>query len=402
MKNRVSLFVVMAVCAAVQCVQAQMPVRPDAFPPVEPAGGAKAVTMAATLDEMYRWEAYPTYGVYLQMMQHFATEYPSLCRVDTIGHSVRNRLILCAVITGNATAKSDRPRMFYSSTMHGDEVTGYYLMLRLIDTLLNGYGRDARITELMNSTEIYINPLANPDGTYIRSDNSVQRVQRYNANYVDLNRNYPDPFGTAPVSSQQVENTAMINYMTAKRFALSANLHGGSEVLNYPWDSFTSGEREHPYRSWWVEVCRRFVDTLRLVEPNHFADVTPEGYVTGGDWYVISNGRQDYVNATLGCLEMTMEVSTDKILSTSQLKSYWRMLFHPLLNYIGEVHSLPTVDAIDGATAGEPQARIYPNPTRGKVTVETPSSTRCIDLGDRPAGVYVLSVDGYRFKVVKL
>ena len=335
MKNRVSLFVVMAVCAAVQCVQAQMPVRPDAFPPVEPAGGAKAVTMAATLDEMYRWEAYPTYGVYLQMMQHFATEYPSLCRVDTIGHSVRNRLILCAVITGNATAKSDRPRMFYSSTMHGDEVTGYYLMLRLIDTLLNGYGRDARITELMNSTEIYINPLANPDGTYIRSDNSVQRAQRYNANYVNLNRNYPDPFGTAPVSSQQVENTAMINYMTAKRFALSANLHGGSEVLNYQWDSFTSGEREHPYRSWWVEVCRRFVDTLRLVEPNHFADVTPEGYVTGGDWYVISNGRQDYVNATLGCLEMTMEVSTDKILSTSQLKSYWRMLFHPLINYIG-------------------------------------------------------------------
>ena len=68
----------------------------------------------------------------------------------------------------------------------------FVLSLRLIDYLLNNYSVNDRVTEIVNNVEIWINPLANPDGAYT-NNNSVYGAIRYNANWVDLNRNYPDP-----------------------------------------------------------------------------------------------------------------------------------------------------------------------------------------------------------------
>ena len=316
---------------------AQLKPRPDAFPPVEEPE-TKALTMATTVAQMSNWDRYPTYSVYLSMMQGWANDFPYLCRLDTIGTSVNGRLILSLEITahpGNHTL----PEFFYSSTIHGDEITGYVMMLRLIDTLLHGYGNNAQYTDLVNRTRICINPLANPDGTYYGGDNTVQNSRRYNANNVDLNRNYPNPFGSSKAVLQQ-ENAAMIAYFDQHNFRLSANLHGGSEVMNYPWDSFTSTQNPHPQAAWWQAVCKRFVDTSRIYNANHFNDVTDCGYIEGGDWYVITGGRQDYFNYYYNCLELTMEVSTTKKLSTTQLPTYWNFLQHSLVNYIAEIHPL--------------------------------------------------------------
>ena len=65
-------------------------------------------------------------------------------------------------------------------------------------------------------------------------------VCRYNANYYDLNRNFPDYFEevTAP---QQPETTAIINWIQKTQFVLSANFHGGALVANYPYDNYING-----------------------------------------------------------------------------------------------------------------------------------------------------------------
>ncbi len=71
-------------------------------------------------------------------------------------------------------------------------------MLRLIDHLLRGYGDDPEITALVDETEIWINPLANPDGTYFGGDDTVADAIRYYTTTgggdsgVDPNRNFPD------------------------------------------------------------------------------------------------------------------------------------------------------------------------------------------------------------------
>lgn len=345
--------------------------RPDAFP-WQPDAVKASVNMATTVAEMADWDRYPTYETYVAMMHGWEQQYPQLCQLDTIGTSVQGRLILSMKISNKTAQTGQRPEFFYSSTMHGDEVTGYYFMLRLIDTLLSSYGTSNELTQLVNTVDIYINPLSNPDGTYHGGNSTVAGARRYNANNVDLNRNFPDPFGTDPLSPQQQENTLMIAYMQQHHFILSANLHGGSEVMNYPWDSFTTSQRVHPDRDWWISVGKRFVDTTRLYNSQRFKDVNTSGVIDGGDWYVISNGRQDYVNEVLGCHEITMELSTQKTLNSSYLCSYWNCMCHSLINYIREIYNVPG-HQLAIALPSQAKVRVYPNPAHDIVYVE------CVD-----------------------
>ena len=398
--------------------QTPLKLRPDAFPSKIEAIDTKAIiSMASTVEEMASWDRYPTYDTYLAMMQQWALEYPDICTIDTIGISLQGRLILAAHIEGNRLLDLYRPQFFYSSTIHGDEVTGYVMMLRLIDTLLSSYGASQRLTDLVNETDIYINPLANPDGTYYRGDNTIQGAVRYNANGVDLNRNYPDPFGAAKAALQQ-ENEAMIDYFSAHNFKLSANLHGGSEVMNYPWDCFTSSQNPHPNSDWWVEVCQRFVDTSRVYSSNHFRDVVASGVIAGGDWYVIHGGRQDYVNYYHNCLEVTMEISTQKTLSSDRLPEYWRFLAPSFINYIAEIHSLPEGMGIGDRLSDMGRWTVYPNPATDRIVVEgVPECTLLtlydvygreaaqgygsLDVSLLPRGIYLLWVNRQSVQIIK-
>jgi len=380
---------------------AAQPARPDAFPPAEEVCDAKSLAMATTLDEMFRWDRYPTYDVYVEMMNHFAETYPSLCRLDTIGLSVQGRLILTLVITGSEPNDLVRPEFFYTSTMHGDELTGFYFMLRLCDTLLSSYGTSSQITDLLNRVVVYINPLSNPDGTYRGGNHTVANAMRYNARFADLNRNFPNPFGTEPLESIQPENIAMMDYASRHHFAMSANLHGGSEVMNYPWDSFTSAELQHPQAEWWKAVCKRYVDTCRKYNPDAFRNVNDAGYIAGGDWYVIYNGRQDYFNHEHHTLELTMELSVTKKLPSELLATYWNFQSHALINYIGEILSLPDTSTQAAHTPQPDTYQAYPNPTRGTVNIVTPTGTHTIDLTGRPAGLHIIPIEGHPVKIVK-
>lgn len=395
---------------------AQLKPRPDAFPPKPETLDSKAITMATTVEEMADWDRYPTYDTYLEMMRRWVATYPTLCHVDTIGTSVQGRLILSMYIEPPTDADLYRPEFFYSSTIHGDEVTGYVMMLRLIDTLLTSYGTNVELTSLMDRTRISINPLANPDGTYWRSNSTIQGAQRYNANGIDLNRNFPNPFVPTKSTIPQ-ENQAMMDYFAAHRFRLSANLHGGAEVMNYPWDSFTSSESPHPAADWWQEVCKRFVDTARVYGSSHFRDVTYSGYIEGGDWYIITGGRQDYVNYTYNCLELTMEISTQKTLNSDRLPEYWHFLAPSFIHYIGEIHSLPDNVGLRSTETGN--IAIYPNPTTDQVTVTglpegslielynaygrliILSTHQPINLSTLPSGLYLLRTTVGTAKVIK-
>lgn len=396
---------------------AQVKRRPDAFPSEPEAADTKAITMATTVEQMLSWDRYPTYQVYLQMMEGWANEFSQMCHIDTIGTSVNGRLILSLYIEAPVDDDRYRPEFFYSSTIHGDEVTGYIMMLRLIDTLLNGYGSNPQYTDLLNHTRISINPLANPDGTYYRGDNTIQGSVRHNAHNVDLNRNYPNPFGTTKAAIEP-ENESMINYFDHHHFRLSANLHGGSEVMNYPWDSFSSWQNPHPHADWWVDVCKRFVDTSRTYNSSHFRDVTSSGYIAGGDWYVIYGGRQDYFNYYHNCLEMTMEVSSAKTLSSNRLPEYWNFLQHSLVNYIEEIHSLP--EGVGIAESSVSKFVLYPNPAidfihlsqatsepleligiDGHTLMHFPAGTITLDIKDLPAGVYLLRCGENTTKILK-
>ena len=285
------------------------------------------------------WDAYPTYSAYLDLMAQFQSIYPNLCRIDTILSSTPGgRKILVAKISDNINIKEDEPQFFYTSSMHGDETTGYILMLRLIDYLLTNYATNSRVANLVNNVEIYINPLANPDGTYKGGNSSVSSATRFNSDTVDLNRNFPDFVGGSHPDGElwQPETEAFMNFAEKHNFVMSANFHGGIELANYPWDCKYALNADD---NWWNYISKEYADTAKKASGfnGYFTDIVNGSYpgvTNGAAWYKVYGGRQDYMNYWHHCREFTLEISGTKLLPANQLPNHWNYNYLSFLNYM--------------------------------------------------------------------
>jgi hypothetical protein len=290
---------------------------------------SKGVISALDLAQAMEWQSYPSYPQYDSIMQSFSKNYTSLCHLDTIGKSINGRLILALKISDNAGTDENEPEVFYSSTIHGDELAGYVLMLRLADYLLKNYNLNNRVKNLVDNLEIWINPLANPDGTYT-SGNTITSPTRYNANGYDLNRNFPDPLD--PNTTKQNETLDMMKFMRKHKFVLSANFHSGSEVVNYPWDRWLS--KIHADDSWFNSISRAYADTVHIYSGPAYMNDLDNGVTRGADWYVIYGGRQDYITYELQGREVTIEIDGVKQTPAAQLELLWQYNWRSFLEYI--------------------------------------------------------------------
>ncbi|MAR39332.1 MAG: hypothetical protein CMD22_01365 [Flavobacteriales bacterium] len=279
------------------------------------------------------WNYYPTYQQYVNMMTAFSDSFPDICKLHHLGTLNSGREILIVQISNNVGKKENEPSFLYTSSMHGDELAGYILSLRLIDYILNGYGNNARLTSLVNNIDIWINPLANPDGAYYGGNQNVWSAVRYNANWVDLNRNYPDPEdGPHPDGNPYQEETNIFLGLTDSiNFNMAANMHGGVEVCNYPWDTWSNLTADHV---WWQYVSTEYADSCQANSGSGYFDYLNDGVTNGWDWYEVDGGRQDYMNYFKYCREFTLELSNDKIPDPNDLPDLWDANYPSLLNYM--------------------------------------------------------------------
>jgi PKD repeat protein len=266
----------------------------------------------------YDWDQYPTYEAYEAMMYQFATDHPDMCEILTLGTLASNRKILIAHIN-NGTAEG-KPKFLYTSTMHGDETTGWILMLRWIDYLLENPTLP-ECANILENIDLFVGPNTNPDGTYHGGNNTVNGAQRYNGNNVDLNRNYADPHGSAhPDGNQyQPETQWFMQLAEDNSFVMAANYHGGAEVMNYPWDNTYT---LHADDAWYQLISHEYADLCHVQSSNYMTDYN-NGITNGAQWYMIGGGRQDYMNGYHQCRELTIECSNTKCPSASQLPTFW-------------------------------------------------------------------------------
>jgi murein tripeptide amidase MpaA len=290
----------------------------------------KGVVNALDITQAMEWDTYPTYSQYDSIMQSFITIYPDLCHLDTIGISILGKRVFVLKISDNPGIDEDEPEVFYTSTIHGDELAGYVLMLRLVDYLLKNYNLDNRIKNLIDNLEIWINPLANPDGTYKTGNLIASPPSRFNANGYDLNRNFPDP--ATPNSVKQKETLDMVKFMRDHRFVISANFHSGSEVVNYPWDKWYS--KYHADEIWFNSISRAYADTVHIYSGPAYMNELDNGVTRGADWYLINGGRQDFVTWELQGREVTIEIDLIKETPAAQLELLWQYNWRSFLGYL--------------------------------------------------------------------
>lgn len=94
-----------------------------------------------------------------------AQSYPSLVNLQKIGESYEKRPLWLLAITNHTTGSDlDKPAVWLDANIHATELTGTSVALNIAYQLLDNYGKDERITRLLDQSTYYILPRMNPDG----------------------------------------------------------------------------------------------------------------------------------------------------------------------------------------------------------------------------------------------
>uniref|UniRef100_V9IDN9 Carboxypeptidase D n=1 Tax=Apis cerana TaxID=7461 RepID=V9IDN9_APICE len=317
-----------------------------------------AINSENKLEENFIIPHYTHYEELQQLFNSLVQKYPNLAKVFSIGKSVEGRNLLVLEISENVKErKLCEPMVKYVANMHGDEAVGRELLVYLAQYLLYNYGKDERITKLINNTDIYLMPSMNPDGFEKSEEGKCESKKdfsgRENANHVDLNRNFPDQFdrrtnhlqkGGNILDGRQNETVAMMTWIATEPFVLSGNLHGGAVVASYPYDSgsLTSccTESKSPDDELFKYLAHTYADNHPQMRTGRAceSDVFQGGVINGAYWYEVIGGMQDFNYARSNAFEITFELSCCKYPNASEMPEYWKLNKESLITYFEQAH----------------------------------------------------------------
>ncbi|WP_238177254.1 M14 family zinc carboxypeptidase [Kribbella sp. VKM Ac-2566] len=136
-----------------------------------------------------------------------AAANPALTKLVRIGTTVQGKPMLAVKVTKDARSLTDGARrsVLYMGAQHAREWITPEMVRRLLHHVLDNYGTDADITKLVNTTELWFMPVANPDGyDYTFTGDRLWRKNLRDNNGdgvtapgdgVDLNRNLATKWG---------------------------------------------------------------------------------------------------------------------------------------------------------------------------------------------------------------
>ena len=189
-----------------------------------------------------------------------AASHPGITALDSIGTSVEGRDLLRLRISKDLSNASQLPAMLLTGGHHAREHVSVEVPLMFAQRLLSlYYSGDAQAIRLIESRDIQIVPLVNPDGAEWDIQRGVYRVWRKNrtpnsdGSYgVDLNRNYSQGWNNVEGASgdpgnetfrgrsafSEPETQAVKKWIDATTNATTLlSLHTYSELILYPWGS---------------------------------------------------------------------------------------------------------------------------------------------------------------------
>ncbi|MDP6528420.1 MAG: M14 family zinc carboxypeptidase [Gemmatimonadota bacterium] len=195
--------------------------------------------------------AYTTYSEMIARLNAMASAYPSLASHSVIGvPSHEGRDIHALKISDNVAVDENEPEVLYMATYHARELITVEIALALADSLLMNYGTDPRLTDWVNTREIWILPMVNPDGhVYVENVDSNWRKNRRNNGWgsfgVDLNRNHAwewgaDDIGSSSYSGSEVyrgpsavsepEIQTVQSFVDSRQFVFCLSFHSYSNL----------------------------------------------------------------------------------------------------------------------------------------------------------------------------
>jgi murein tripeptide amidase MpaA len=199
-------------------------IKPSAAATLILAGLLLVPSTALAADFPAGREGYHTYAEVGAAAAAVADAHPTIAKRFSLGKSYQGREIWAMKISDNVATDEAEPEVLYEGGHHADEHMGVELALKIMRWLVDGYGTDTRITNIVNSREIWIVFLVNPDGAEYDISGGKFHYWRKNrqptpgTSYIgtDLNRNYGYRWGGGGRTST---NPQAITYRGTKAFS---------------------------------------------------------------------------------------------------------------------------------------------------------------------------------------
>ena len=215
-----------------------------------------------------------TYEQLKTAMFDLQSKYPDLVQVRDIGDTWEktqgsaDRDVLALVLTNRKIA-GDKPSTLHVGGIHAREIANPELLMTFANQLLEGHGRDAEATMLLDSRETVLVPMLNADGHAVvekgfaneRGGDTMQRKSTSGgnpANGVDLNRNYEFHWGgpgasswprsqtyRGPSAGSEPETKAIQDFLGAEQPDLFIDWHSYSKLNMYPWGDTKEHTKDH-------------------------------------------------------------------------------------------------------------------------------------------------------------
>lgn len=114
-----------------------------------------------------RFDHYYDYGQMVEAIKQLHNAYPSLTEIEVVGKSEENREIWAITINNPETGKDqEKPGVYVDGNIHGNEIQAAEVCLYLANMLLTKYGKNEKITQLVDKNAFYIIPSVNVDGRF--------------------------------------------------------------------------------------------------------------------------------------------------------------------------------------------------------------------------------------------
>lgn len=260
--------------------------------------------------------AYHTYEEMVAELKGVAAKHGKIASLHDIGDTWEktagkaNRDIWAIHLSGQGVPEQ-KPGIFFVGNHHARELATVEIPLMLINHLTENYGKDPEITRMVDTRDIWIVPMLNPDGHILAEQGANQRkntheLGRYDG--VDLNRNYGYQWGGGGADSSpsgetyrgekafsEPETQAIRNFFTShKNIKLSMSYHSFSNLILWPW-GFTKQRINAPKL---VEIGMKL---------GQMTGYKPE---QASDLYICSGVSDDYLFGEFGIPAYTTEMGS--------------------------------------------------------------------------------------------
>ena len=323
---------------------------------------------------------YFTYDEMTTLLQDLHDTYPEIMEIQSLGRTYEGRDIWMVKLSDNVDLKEDEPGVLLMGAHHGNEKPSYEILLFFIQHMLENYGKpntdddgdgqinedpidgadndddgqidedpsEDRVREVMNTTQIFLIPMVNPDG--VEADSRKNCAPNYGpfglkkeiTSYgVNLNRNYgyrwflyyifPRRYhfwfnvldssfnyrGEHPFSEN--ETIAVRDFVSTQNICLSLSFHTYGEFIFFPW---THTSRRTPDESVFISVGE------------NISRINGYYLYLGGDYLIPRYGgtlgtSENWLYGERGILSYTIELCRERVPSNPDV------VFRVCLTHVG-------------------------------------------------------------------